>query len=58
MLFIVTRFYLAPKLFLNRKFISSDVSEEINILPVAGDHFSVTTVPFYLMTCFKNDCAS
>lgn len=37
MLFIVMGLYLPQKLFLNHKFIASDVSTEINILLVAAD---------------------
>lgn len=40
------------KPFLNHEFFSIDVSEEIAILPMAGDGSSVTTVPFFLMTGF------
>lgn len=48
---------MAQKLLLNHKFISSDASNEINILLVAGHHPSFKTVPLYLTAHFKNDGA-
>lgn len=41
--FILIGLFLAQKWFLNHKFISRDMSNEINILPATGDHSSVTT---------------
>lgn len=53
----VTGLYVAQKLFLNHRVISSDAANEINILLVAGHHPSFKTVPLYLTAHFKNDGA-
>lgn len=58
MLSIVIEFYLVQQLFFNQ-FISTDMSDEINIPPVARDPCSVKTMlPLLNDKLFKNDGSS